>query len=78
MEQEYFNLTLLQDPEGQNEFIKAYASSNTHRRSMHHTLLTTDAADIVEFPMNDDISNSASTVRAMFAGLGITMTTDAS
>lgn len=73
-EQEYYNLTLLQDESEQDNFLKAYSSSNSHRRAMLEDLVSMDVDKIESFSQPENTtttSNSAQTVRAMFAGLGV-------
>lgn len=74
-EQELFNMLLLEDSEKVAKFLSSYSSSSSQRTMMHEELLTKDVDKIDSFSESDEDSNSSSTLKALFKGIGVTLKT---
>ena len=76
MEQELFNMLLLNNEESVFNFLKNYSSSEELRKKMLDTLAKNDVNLINSFNTDNDTnisSNAANTVKALFKGLGISI-----
>jgi DNA-directed RNA polymerase subunit beta len=77
-EQESLNMMLLKKPKGVINFLKAYSSSDKSRKHMIQTIFRNDIKNVNSVVDKDDNSrsNASETVRALFSGTGIDITSD--